>query len=262
MAKGISSVEMSRRKLLIGTGSVFAAGIMSRAAMFDAAAQDASVGRLFFHPGQANAVDALAEVIWPETEGSAGGREAGVMYYIDRAVAGPYSEFQPAYTAGLEWLDFASMQAHGAAFASLGFEQQVDVVTQIFDGELGSLTAADIARTGHSLAQSSANEATPAGEDAATPVAAGEEPSTPERFIDGVLVPGTAPSTVADLRAFLNIVRVHVMEGLFSDPAYGGNRGFAGWAAVGYPGPYVVYTEEQQQSFEPLGLPFQSIADF
>lgn len=262
MAKKISSVEMNRRKLLIGTGSVFAAGIMSRAASFDAAAQDFSTGRLFFHPGQANAIDALAEVMWPETEDSAGGREAGVVYYIDRAVAGPYNEFQPVYTAGLEWLDFASMQAHGAGFASLEFEQQEDVVTQIFDGDLGAITAADVSRSGHTLTPSSATEATPEGEDAATPVVEEEDLSSPQRFIDGVLVPGTASSTVADLRGFLDIVRVHVMEGLFSDPVYGGNRDFAGWAAVGYPGPYVVFTEEQQQSFEPLDLPFQSIADF
>lgn len=271
MAKRISSIEMNRRKLLIGTGSVFAAGIMSRAASFDAAAQDLSVGRLFFHPGQGEAVAALAEVMWPETEASAGGREAGVMYYIDRAVAGPYREHQPAYTAGLEWLDFASMQAHGAAFADLEPEHQEDVVLQIYDGDLGSISAVDVSRSGHALTASGtqatpeadeAGQATPAGEVAATPVAPDEDLAIPQRFIDGVLVPGVSPSNVADLRAFLEIVRTHVMEGLFSDPVYGGNREFAGWAAVGYPGPYVVYTEEQQQTFEPLDLPFQSIADF
>jgi gluconate 2-dehydrogenase gamma chain len=60
---------------------------------------------------------------------------------------------------------------------------------------------------------------------------------------------------------FLDIARIHTMEGLFADPIYGGNRDFAGWRAVGYPGPYYVYTEEEQQSFEPLDKPLQSIAD-
>lgn len=279
MANTISSVEMNRRKLLIGTGSVFAAGIMTRAASLDALAQEEeeAVGRLFFHQAQANAVEALAEIMWPETEDSAGGREAGVMYYIDRAVAGVYSDHQPAYHAGLEWLDFASMQEYGASFADLEPDAQLDVVTRAFDGDLSTISSANVSRTGHALSVSSASEGTPAADGSATPVdatpasdlaaspvaAADDDDSTAQdRFIDGVMVPGTAPSNVPNLGAFMNIVRVHVMEGLFSDPAHGGNRDFAGWAAVGYPGPYIVYTEEQQQSFEPLNLPFQSIADF
>lgn len=277
VAKKLSSIETNRRKFIIGTGSVFAAGIMTRAASLDALAQDATTGRLFFNPAQANAIDALAEVMWPETEDSAGGREAGVMYYIDRAVAGPYSDFQPAYTAGLEWLDFASLQAHGNGFAELEFDQQVDVVTQVFEGGLGSISGADVSRSGHAIISTAGSEATPEAGGSATPVQAtptvdaeatpesvepdDAEATQQERFIDGVLVPGTSPSNVPDLRAFLDIVRVHVMEGLFSDPAHGGNRDYAGWAAVGYPGPYIVFNEEQQQSFEPLDLPFQSIAD-
>jgi gluconate 2-dehydrogenase gamma chain len=63
------------------------------------------------------------------------------------------------------------------------------------------------------------------------------------------------------LPAFFALVHAHTMEGLFADPIYGGNRDFAGWRAVGYPGAYYVYTEEEQQSFEPLDKPFQSIAD-
>lgn len=266
MASKLSSLEMNRRKLMVGTGSAFAAGILSRAASLDVLAQDASTGRLFFNLAQANAIDALAEVMWPETEASAGGSEAGVVYYIDRAVAGPYSDFQPAYTAGLEWLDFASLQAHGAAFAELEFEQQEDVVTQIFEGGLGEITAADVSRSGHAIISTAGGEATPEAGDMATPVQATpvpEEETANEavHFIDGVMVPGTSPASVVDLSAFLNVVRIHVMEGLFSDPAYGGNRDFAGWAAVGYPGPYIVFNEEQQQSFEPLDLPFQGIAD-
>lgn len=252
--------ELNRRALLAGTGSALAAGIMFRAASLDAAAQDAQPGRLFLHQAQANAVEALAEVIWPTTEDSAGGRDAGVMNYIDRALAGPYSEFQTVYNVGLEWLDFASLNAHGAAFAALGEDQQVEIVSQIFDGELGEVSAVDVSRSGHAIIESSASQSTP--DAAATPVGDSSAAAEPARFIDGVQVAGVTTAEIENLRAFLNIVRVHVMEGLFSDPVHGGNRDFAGWAAVGYPGPYVIFTEEQQQSFEPLNLPFQSIADF
>jgi gluconate 2-dehydrogenase gamma chain len=57
------------------------------------------------------------------------------------------------------------------------------------------------------------------------------------------------------------LLRRHVMEGVFCDPVYGGNRDFAGWRAVGYPGAHYVYSAEEQQVFEPLQKPFQSVAD-
>lgn len=55
--------------------------------------------------------------------------------------------------------------------------------------------------------------------------------------------------------------RKHTLEGVFSDPIYGGNRNFAGWRAVGYPGAHYIYSAEEQQVFEPLEKPFQSVAD-
>jgi hypothetical protein len=32
-------------------------------------------------------------------------------------------------------------------------------------------------------------------------------------------------------------VRLHTIYGFLADPRYGGNRGFAGWKLMGYPGP-------------------------
>jgi len=36
--------------------------------------------------------------------------------------------------------------------------------------------------------------------------------------------------------AFFTTVRTHTMEGMFADPLYGGNKDFAGWRLVGFPG--------------------------
>jgi gluconate 2-dehydrogenase gamma chain len=57
------------------------------------------------------------------------------------------------------------------------------------------------------------------------------------------------------------MIRTHVLEGVFCDPIYGGNRDFAGWRAVNYPGAHYVYSAEEQQVFEPLTKPYQSVAD-
>jgi gluconate 2-dehydrogenase gamma chain len=45
---------------------------------------------------------------------------------------------------------------------------------------------------------------------------------------------------------FFNVVRTHTMEGMFADPIYGGNRDFAGWRLVGFPG--------AQGNFTPVDL--------
>ena len=43
-------------------------------------------------------------------------------------------------------------------------------------------------------------------------------------------------------QAFFNTLRTHTMEGMFADPIYGGNKDFAGWRLVGFPGAQPLFT--------------------
>ena len=36
--------------------------------------------------------------------------------------------------------------------------------------------------------------------------------------------------------AFFGLIRTHAIQGMFSDPFYGGNANFVGWDLIGYPG--------------------------
>jgi gluconate 2-dehydrogenase gamma chain len=47
---------------------------------------------------------------------------------------------------------------------------------------------------------------------------------------------------------FFNIIRTHTMEGMFADPIYGGNKDFAGWRLVGFPGAQPIFTASDMQS--------------
>jgi gluconate 2-dehydrogenase gamma chain len=49
-------------------------------------------------------------------------------------------------------------------------------------------------------------------------------------------------------QAFFETVRTHTIEGLFADPVYGGNKNFAGWRLVGFPGGQAVYTPADLQN--------------
>src|SRR6478672_4804615 len=54
--------------------------------------------------------------------------------------------------------------------------------------------------------------------------------------------------TWPDAQAFFDTVRTHTIEGLFADPVYGGNKDFAGWRLVGFPGGQAVYTPADLQN--------------
>jgi hypothetical protein len=63
------------------------------------------------------------------------------------------------------------------------------------------------------------------------------------------LDPATQDARLRELEhgAFFELVRRHVMEGMFGDPVHGGNRDGAGWELLGYAGPRRVWTAEQQR---------------
>jgi gluconate 2-dehydrogenase gamma chain len=54
-----------------------------------------------------------------------------------------------------------------------------------------------------------------------------------------------------DLRAFFNRVRRLTLEGMFSDPYWGGNKNFAGWDLIRYPGARLVTGPEDQRMKTP-----------
>jgi gluconate 2-dehydrogenase gamma chain len=60
---------------------------------------------------------------------------------------------------------------------------------------------------------------------------------------------GTATEfTWPTAQEFFNTVRTHTMEGMFADPIYGGNKDFAGWRLVGFPGAQAIFTPTDMQS--------------
>jgi len=52
-------------------------------------------------------------------------------------------------------------------------------------------------------------------------------------------------------RPFFNRVRRLTLEGMFSDPYYGGNKNFAGWDLIRYPGPRLAVAPEDQKMSSP-----------
>jgi gluconate 2-dehydrogenase gamma chain len=185
----------------------------------------------FFNDFEARTVEAIAERMIPGEDGDAGATDAGVVYYIDRAVSGFSTGLQRLYRVGLRDLDAYCQSRHGASFVALATDSQDDVVRRFLGPEIPTSEALK-----------------PAGEDDYDFVGGAERAK-----------PGEIPAV---LERFFAVVREHAIEGLFCDPIYGGNRDAVGWRLVGFPGVHWGYTVEQmKEGFDGRRLPIRTLSD-
>lgn len=282
MSKPLTDID--RRTFLKGAVGSTAAMVVSAAYSRDILAQDTDyyrAGFSFFSPSEVPIVEALAEQIWPATEDTVGGRDAGVAVYIDRALSGAYTNMQPVYRLGLDWVDQAANEEFGANFVDLSDEQQVTFlethlgvpdtnaaatpgaspVTTISEGESPNLGVEGMPLPGDNATPSAGGQG--GGSTGALAEAGSEQTIDAEGTVAGApILAGGSPPAVADVAGFLEIFLTHTIEGLFADPIYGGNRDKSVWADLQYGGPYYVHTEEQQLSLDgPVDVPIQSLAD-
>jgi len=147
----------------------------------------------FFNYDQATTIAAFTERLMPGAPGKPGARDAGVLNYIDLALAGAYADLQDFYRRGLGELDAFCRSTYKQSFVQLDPARQDEVITALEQGK-----------------------------------AAGFSWPTAQEFF--------------------NVVRTHTMEGMFADPIYGGNRDFAGWRLVGFPGAQGNFTPPDLQN--------------
>jgi gluconate 2-dehydrogenase gamma chain len=167
---------------------------------------------VFFNESQGRTVEAMVARIFPGDASDPGAREAGVLFYIDLALAGFYSDLQSLYQRGIWELDCFCSDRHGAPFSGLADEQQDTVL-------------AAISREPDQL----------------------QEPE---------------PDDLEALAKFFAVVRQHTIEGMFSDPVYGGNRDAVGWKLLGFPGAQWGYSAGQMRpGFDATTIPILTLSE-
>lgn len=85
----------------------------------------------FFNFEQATTISAFTERLMPGALGKPGAREAGVLNYIDLALAGAYVDLQDFYRRGLAQLDAYCHSAYKKPFVQLEGIQQDEVITAL-----------------------------------------------------------------------------------------------------------------------------------
>jgi gluconate 2-dehydrogenase gamma chain len=206
----MSKRDVARREFL--AGAALGAGVVAGAKLLLEAsaqthAQHAAAGApvpvcahangdghgAFFNDADAETVAAFTERLMPGAPGKPGARDAGVLNYIDLALAGAYADLQDFYRRGLAQLDKYCRNTYGQSFVRVAAAKQDQVIKALEEGKAGEF--------GWPTAQ-----------------------------------------------AFFNTIRTHTMEGMFADPIYGGNKDFAGWRLVGFPGGQLLFTPEDLES--------------
>lgn len=71
--------------------------------------------------------------------------------------------------------------------------------------------------------------------------------SLPADQRDAVLTDIEAGKGIPNAAGLFNRIRRLTLEGMFGDPHWGGNRSFAGWDLIRYPGPRLVVAAEDQK---------------
>ena len=161
-------------------------------------------------------VEALVDHMVPADELSPKGTDIGINIYIDRALAGGWGKGERLYMQG-PW--------------KLGVPSQ---------GYQLPLTPADLYRAG--IASVNAHCVKTYGKSFAKITE-----SQREEFLLGLQAGKVTFENGPPARVFFTTMYQTVMEGMFSDPIYGGNRNKAGWKIIGFPGVIAVHYQNVEK---------------
>ena len=99
-------------------------------------------GPMFFNADETRTLDAVTARVMPSEPDGRGAREARVVTYIDRAVAGYFRDLQGVYRVGLQRLDDCCRAGYGKAFADLTSTEQDEALLAVEGAEDSAVSLA------------------------------------------------------------------------------------------------------------------------
>jgi gluconate 2-dehydrogenase gamma chain len=164
----------------------------------------------FFTTWEFDYVTAMAETIWPTDELGPGAREAGVAYYIDGQLSGSWGQGHRFYLNG-----------PFTAPADTGHGWQIPMTpADVYRAFLPGYDSYVRHTYGNPYPSLAAAVQTTAMTDLQTAKAV-------------IPIGGVTSFASSD---FYALFRENVLEGMLSDPSYGGNKDMVGWKFIGFPG--------------------------
>ena len=173
----------------------------------------------FFSPEEGAVVEALVDRLIPPDPNTPGGKEAGCAVFIDRQLAGPYGEARGLYMRP-PFQDGDPQQGYQSPLTpAMRYRRSLAALDKYCQASFAG-------KRFHEL-----------------------PPDQQDKLIAG-LQSGTVKLENVSGRGFFELLLQNTQEGFFADPVYGGNRDFAGWRQVSFPGAQPVFTAADMQSRE------------
>ena len=170
----------------------------------------ANAGYAYLNSDEAAFVEALVDHMVPADEFTPKGTDLGINTYIDRALAGGWGKGERLYMQG-PWKQGTPSQGYQLP-----------------------LTPADLYRAGIAAANAFCVKTYGRPFDK---IGASQR----QEFLLGLQAGKVAFENGPPARVFFTTLYQNVMEGMFADPIYGGNRNKAGWKMIGFPGVIAVH---------------------
>jgi gluconate 2-dehydrogenase gamma chain len=176
------------------------------------AAQPSTEGYTFLNLEEAAFVEALVDHMIPADEFSPKGTDMGINMYIDRALAGGWGKGDRLYMQG-PWKTGVPSQGYQLPLTP----------AELYRAGIASANAYSVKTYGKTFAKIT--------------------PAEREQFLVALQAGKVQFEKGPPARVFFGMVYQNVMEGMFSDPVYGGNRNKAGWKMIGFPGVIAVHAQ-------------------
>lgn len=219
MAEGKTRVDVGRRQFLGGAGVAGAAAVAAHAltpvapASAQTPTQAASAsnnplppaGYTFFQPQEALFIEAVVDHMVPKDELTPSGTDIGLATFIDRALAGSWGKGDRLYMQG-PWQKGTANQGYQLPLAPAA----------LYRAAIAGCNAHCRNAYKQTFDRCTAEQ---------------KEAFLRELSSGKITLAGGLPG-----RTFFGMLYQNVMEGMFSDPIYGGNRDKIGWTMIGFPG--------------------------
>ncbi|MGN6619553.1 MAG: gluconate 2-dehydrogenase subunit 3 family protein [Sphingomonas sp.] len=183
----------------------------------------------YLNGGEVGFLTAAVDRLIPADPSGPSASEAGVVTFLDRQLAGDYGGGAHFYLEG-PWAKGTTSQGYQSRFTPAQFYRHA--ITSI-EGAVG-----------HAEGGKTFKELPVDRQDAYL-----KQMESGDLKLDGPITS----------KAFFTMFLQNVLEGYFSDPIYGGNKGGSAWAMIGFPGAHYDYSEwvtayGQRVPVQPVGL--------
>jgi|SRR5690242_9318613 gluconate 2-dehydrogenase gamma chain len=184
----------------------------------------AAPGPAYFTADEAAFVDAALSRLIPNDELGPGAKEAGVTHFIDRQLGGPYGRAQTWYMQG-PWRDGAESQGYQLKLTPAElYRAAVQDIDEYCKSNYAGKRFAEL------------------------------DGAKQDEVLKG-LEKGDVKLARVPAKQFFDMLWHNTREGFLADPMYGGNRDFAGWKLIGFPGPRYNYVAEIDQYGRSYAMP-------